>query len=174
MGASSFFTSFTPATTADMGRALSTECSHFSEFSFVSKTWSGGEYKLSITVKSYAVINDQTDNKPLPCWKISVVWALVYPVFLKEMRLALLKIAVSANSFPVPLRQRARAPAWRQELCVNLVTLPVCQQQQGYLTKKKSLCQMEQTFQGLCLSLGPTVYWKLALLCLNSSETRGV
>lgn len=60
--------------------AIHKERSHFSEFSFVCKIWSGKKYKLPITVKTHAVINDQTD-KQIPCWKFSEVWDLVYSVF---------------------------------------------------------------------------------------------
>lgn len=42
VGASSFFTSFAPASTADMGCALSIKSAPIFQFSFVCKTWSGG------------------------------------------------------------------------------------------------------------------------------------
>lgn len=93
--------------------AIHKERSHFSEFSFVCKIWSGKKYKLPITIKTHAVINDQTD-KQIPCWKFSEVWDW-FILFSTEVRVALLKIAVSANSLPTPPHQWVLATAWRED-----------------------------------------------------------
>lgn len=68
---------------------------------------------MSTTVKIYAVINDQTDNNF--CAGNLVKFGLWFLLFSTEVRLTLLNIAVSANSFPTPPCQRAPAPTRRED-----------------------------------------------------------
>lgn len=48
--------------------------------------------------KTHTVINGQTDYKKFLCWIFSEVGALIYSFF-TEVRLRILKVAVTPNSF---------------------------------------------------------------------------